>query len=144
MTGRGRQRPDQGSVTLWALAFSVMVLGLGGLGIDLWRAIAAYQRLASAADAAAAAGGSGVDESALRASGGYTAQLDPALAEELAYDSLDGQADRLDLDSYLASADTEAITVTVEATIDLTLADLVLSGPVTMSATATADPRLSG
>lgn len=143
MTRRGQNRADQGSVTIWALAFSIALLMFGGLSIDLWRAITAYQRVSSAADAAAAAGGSGIDEDILRDSGGHTAQLDPALAEQLAYDSLDRQTDRLNLDSYDAAATPEDITVTVQATVDLTFVDLVLDGPLTMSATSTADPRLS-
>jgi Flp pilus assembly protein TadG len=144
MTPRRTKRTDEGTVTMWALAFCIALLMFGGLSIDLWRAITAYQRLASAADAAAATGGSGIDETVLRDSGGRAAQLDPALAEQLAYESLDRQADRLNLDAYDATATTEDITVTVHATVNLTFVDLALDGPLTMSATATADPRLSG
>lgn len=143
MTRRRATRDDDGSVTIWALAFSLALLMFGGLSIDLSRGITAYQRLSSAADAAAAAGASGIDEGVLRDSGGHTAQLDPALAEQIAYDSLDQQSDRLNLDRYDAVATPEGITVTVHATVDLTFVDLVLDGPLTMSATATADPRLS-
>ena len=48
---------------------------LGGIGVDLWRAIAVRREVSAMADAAATAGANGLDESALR---GGRLELDDA------------------------------------------------------------------
>ena len=57
----------------------LLLFALGGISLDLWRGFSARRSLATAADAAALAGASAVDEEAYRRSG--VVQLDPALAE---------------------------------------------------------------
>lgn len=143
--GRGVGRGDRGSVTLWSLGICVAVLALGGVTLDFWRAISGWRSLAASADAAAAAGASGIDEAAFRSSGGTVVQLDPARAEQLAYDSLAAQLDADDIDGYEVTATTESVTVVVEGSVELTLPQVVTgAGDVAMSVTATADPRPSG
>ena len=139
------RRDDRGSITLWSLAICVGLLALGGVTLDFWRAISGWRSLAASADAAAAAGASGIDEGAFRSSGGSVVQLDPTLAEQLAYDSLAAQLDSGDIDTYEVTATTESVTVVVEGSVGLTLPQVVMDDDdITMSVTATADPRPSG
>jgi len=48
---RGRLRDEGGWVALWMLGLALLVLALGGLSLDLWRAISERRELAAAADA---------------------------------------------------------------------------------------------
>lgn len=136
---------DRGTATLvGSLGLSVAVLALGALSIDLWRAVSAWRSLASTADAAAAAGASGIDETTFRTSGGNVLQLDPTTAEQLVHQSIAGQEDRADVESYQTSATSDEIVVTVHGRIDFSLLGaFVDDDALTLSVTATADPRLS-
>jgi hypothetical protein len=137
-------RSDRGQVTILALGYCVALASLGLVVTDAWRAISAWRRVASVADAAAAAGASGVDEAAFRSSGGMVIELDPSRAEQLAYDSLATQQDRSDVRSSTATATAEEVTVVVHGRIDLSLLGVLRGGePITMTVTATADPRPS-
>ncbi|MGH9030897.1 MAG: pilus assembly protein TadG-related protein, partial [Acidimicrobiia bacterium] len=49
-------------MTVWMLGLCLMLLLLGGISLDLWRAFSERRALASAADAAAIAGASALDE----------------------------------------------------------------------------------
>ena len=62
-------------ITLWVLGLTVAVMFLGGLGLDLWRAIAVRREVSVMADAAATAGANGLDDPRLRGGG---LQLDDA------------------------------------------------------------------
>ena len=73
MVAPSKCRNERGMITLWILGLTVSVMFLGGIGVDLWRAIAVRREVSMMADAAASAGASGLDESALR---GNTLQLD--------------------------------------------------------------------
>jgi Flp pilus assembly protein TadG len=140
-----RRGGDRGQTYLWAMWLCLMLFGFGGLSLDLWRSISAWRSFAATADAAAAAGASGIDEAAFRTSGGSTIQLDPATAEALAYDNLASQADDSEIRSYTASATTEEITVVVNGHINLALLGIFADDDaITLTATATADPRPSG
>jgi len=82
-------RPDdgqRGSITIWLLGLAVMLLFVGGLSLDLWRAFSARQLLANAADAAAIAGATGIDTAHFRVTGQIV--LDPATAGQRIRDSL--------------------------------------------------------
>ena len=63
---RRRARDQHGMITLWVLGLTISVMFLGGLGLDLWRAIAVRREVSVMADAAATAGANGLDETALR------------------------------------------------------------------------------
>jgi hypothetical protein len=43
-------RSDRGSVTIWVLGLSMLLLTFGGLALDYWRALALQRELASVAD----------------------------------------------------------------------------------------------
>ena len=81
------ERPrERGSITVWLLGLAVLLLFAGGLSLDLWRAVGARQLLANAADAAAIAGSTGIDDARFRATGEVV--LDPEVAGQRARDSL--------------------------------------------------------
>ena len=62
-------KSDRGSVTIWMLGLSVLLLLFGGLAIDFWRALALQRELAAVADSAAVAAASGIDEGHYRLTG---------------------------------------------------------------------------
>lgn len=138
--GRNR-RNDRGSLTLWSLAICVALLAFGGVTIDFWRAISGWRRLAAAADAAAAAGASGIDEAHYRATGELV--LDPGRAEQLALNSLSAQLDDSDITGASSiDVDADQITIVLDGEVDLFLPQIVgQDGDISMSVTATADPR---
>lgn len=140
-----RSARDRGSVTLWSLAVCVAIGVLGLAVTDAWRAISAWRRTAAAADAAAVAGASGIDEEAFRTSHGHLIELDPRLAEALAAESLQDQQDRGEIVTGTNSASAGSITVEVTSEVDLPVLGIIPGqGPITMTATATADPRAPG
>jgi Flp pilus assembly protein TadG len=140
-----RDVDDGGQATIWVLTLCVMLLAFGGMSLDLWRAFSAWRSLAATADAGAAAGASGIDEATFRATGGATVQLDPAIAEQRAYESLAAQQDDSEIAGYDAQATTEEITVVVEGNVDFTLLRLLPGDDaIVMTVSATADPRPSG
>ncbi len=133
--------PERGSVTLWILGLALLVLPLGGLGVDLGRAASVRRALAATADAAALAGAGALDEAAYRASGAVV--LDPVAAAARARASVAAQADRPGLQAVAVDADATRVTVTVSGVADLTLLRLVRGGrPFAVRVTATARPHL--
>lgn len=148
--GRPGQGPDapallaceRGSVALWMLGLCVVVLFVGGLSLDLWRAFSERRALAGAVDAAAAAGASALDTAVLRTTGGVV--LDPAAAEALAGANLAVQTDLGALTAVDIAATPAAITVSAAGTVDLTLTRVLLdAAPLTIRVTATAEPARS-
>jgi len=139
-----RRRGDQdGTISLWVLGLSVMVLLLGGISLDLWRAFSERRALASTADAAAVAGAGALDEFEYRRTG--TVQLLPALAERRAWDSLNRALERRALRSAQVAATTSRVTITVDGRVGFTLLGLVAPGEaVTVTVHAAATPRASG
>lgn len=132
---------ERGSIVLYMLGIVMVVIFLTGLTIDIWRAVAAERALATAVDAAAAAGANGIDEAAYRASG--TVQLDPGQAESLAGDTLARQPPYGDMDAVTITATTERVTVTAEMPVPLTLARIFINFDLRVSASADAQPRVA-
>lgn len=134
---------ERGSVTLWLLGLSVMLLGVGALSVELWHAVSHRQALVGVADAAAYAAASGLDEAVARERG--QVRLAPARARRLAAAVITaGARDRpvLDWDVRVAS-DGRAVTVTVEGRADSPLLGLLVPGTVSLPVrvTASAEPR---
>lgn len=103
------------SLTPWMIGVTIVIMLAGMLSIDLWRSYDAWRETANAADAAALAGASGLDEAHYRDTGEL--RLDAAAARELAAAHLDGVDDAtIDL-----AADGSQLTVTASRTIDLAL-----------------------
>jgi Flp pilus assembly protein TadG len=119
-----------------------MLFALGGISLDLWRGFSERRSLAAAADAAALAGASAIDEARYRASGEVV--LVPALAESRARAHLARQLDRAALRSVSVRVDDVAVTVVVHGEVGFTLLSVVQPGAFDVRVTATATPRRSG
>jgi len=129
-------------MTIWMLGLCLMLLLLGGISLDLWRAFSERRALASAADAAAIAGASALDESAYRATG--EVRLAPAAAEQRAEASLSEQGDRRSLRGSRVAADEQAVVVEVTGTVDFSLLQLLTPGDAfEITVHATARPQAS-
>jgi hypothetical protein len=139
----GELHREEGSMTIWMLGLCVMLLFLGGISLDLWRAFAERRALAERVDSAAVAGGSGIDESAFRASS--VVQLDPARADSLAWANLNDQPADPALLSQDVSASTRTVTVTATGQVHFTLLGVLLAGkPFIISVSATVQPEAGG
>ena len=102
----------------------VIVLFLGGISLDLWRAFEVRQDLAAMADSAAAAGASQVDVEVFRSSGDVV--LDMAAAEATARASIAAQQDafRVTVDPQITFNDPAMptqISVVLEGELNFTL-----------------------
>lgn len=135
-------RDERGSVTLWMVGLMMVVIAVGGISIDLWRALTAHRQLASVVDAAATAAGSGVDEDHWRSTGEL--RLDPDEVERRVAASVEAQpVDPEFVVGVVTAADGSQATVTAEAVVELTLLRLLVDEQVHISAEATAAPVLS-
>ena len=133
-------RSERGSVTIWMLGLSVLLLLFGGLALDFWRGLAAQRELAGVADSAAIAAGSGIDEEQYRATGEIV--LDPKRARDLALASVGFQGlEGIVVGVLVTPAE---VTVTVAGEVELGLMGVFIdeSDPLTVRAAATAAPRL--
>ena len=136
------RRSDRGSVTIWMLGLSVLLLLFGGLALDFWRGLALQRELAAVADSAAIAAASGIDEEYYRTTGEVI--LDVTRSRALALTSVAGQDVDLSSVSSTTSADLDSVTVIVIARLELGLLGVFVdeSEPLTVRASATASPRL--
>jgi len=136
-------RGESGTITLWILGLCLMLFLLGGISLDLWRAFSERRALAAAADAAAVAGASALDEPVYRQSG--TVRLVPADAERRAGRSLAGQVDRRALRDSRVDADDQRVTVEVTGSVDFSLLQLLSPGDdFEITVRAVARPQASG
>ncbi|MGI8683583.1 MAG: pilus assembly protein TadG-related protein [Acidimicrobiales bacterium] len=138
-----RRRSEHGSITLWVLGLCMMMLFLGGISLDLWRAFSERRALAGVVDAAAVAGSNGIDADYFRRTSQL--RLDRTLAEQLATDNLAAQSDTRALVSADVAATTTQVTVRATGRVNFTLLSIFMAGeePFTVSVEATADPRRS-
>lgn len=138
-----RPGDEGGYVTIWVLGVAMMMLFMGGISLDLWRAAATQRSLSAAVDGAAVAGSSGLDESVFRGSGGGTVQLEPERARQLAAANLASQPRSENLMDVAIDATPARITVRAERQVDFTLLKVFLVGqePVVLHASSTVDPR---
>lgn len=130
-------KDERGSVTLWILGLCMVVLAVGGISLDLWRAFSGFRELATVADAAAIAGASGVDTDQFRLDG--TVQLEPAIAAALAATVLTEEG--VDPADYLVTPSAAEITVEVSGDIPfILLRMLVPDEGIRLTASATSRP----
>ena len=136
------RRSERGSVTIWMLGLSVLLLLFGGLALDFWRGLTLQRELAAVADSAAIAAASGIDEEYYRTTGEVI--LDATRSRALALTSVAGQDVDLSSVSSTTSADLDSVTVVVIARLELGLLGVFVdeSEPLTVRASATASPRL--
>lgn len=133
-----RLRSDQGYLTFWLLGLAVMLLSVGGLSLDLWRAFSERRELAGIVDGAAAAGSSGIDERAWEQDGQL--RLDRDRAADLAWRYLNAYT--TDPADVAVAEDGSQITVRASRTVELTLSKVLLAGePLTVTTRATSAPR---
>ena len=133
-------RSDRGSVTIWVLGLSVLILLFGGLALDYWRALALQRELSAVADSAAIAAASGLDEETYRITGELV--LDPARARQLANAAVRWQG--VPVIGSEIDVDPASVAVTLTASVDLGLLGVFVdeSEPLTVRASATAGPVL--
>lgn len=135
-------RSDRGSVTIWMLGLSLLLLLFGGLVIDFWRALALQQELAAIADSASVAAASGIDEGHYRMTGEVV--IDPARARVLgsAY-AVSQEASLVEL-VVSTAADGSSVSVLVVDELELGLMGVFVdqTEPLTVTAEATAVPVL--
>jgi hypothetical protein len=131
---------EGGSVTIWMLGLSMLLLLFGGLALDYWRGLALQRELASVADSVAIAGASGIDEDLYRTTGAVV--LDPSRTRDLVRAAVLWQgADVLEIDLEVASG---SVTVTLTGEVELGLLGVFVdeTEPLTVRASASAVPVL--
>lgn len=131
---------DRGSVTIWVLGLSMLLLVFGGLAVDYWRALALQRELASVADSAAIAAASGIDEAVYRETGQVV--LEATRSRSLAEAAVDWQGvDVVGLDVAVVPA---SVTVTLVGEVELGLLGVFVdqSEPLVVRASASASPIL--
>jgi Flp pilus assembly protein TadG len=138
---RGARADERGTVTLWVLGLCISLMFLGGLSLDLWRAVAVRRELSSRADSAATAAANGVDVTALRAG---TLRIDPGQARAIAIASLDGTASGNALDAVDIGVDGNRVTVSLRDHVSFSLLGIFMGGKsfdVRVHATAAPEER---
>ena len=118
-------RDERGTITLWVLGLCISLLFLGGLSLDLWRAVADRRQLSSMADTAATAAANGVDVDALRAG---VLRLDPVRARAIALASLEGDAHVRSLDAIDVEVVGNRVTVSLRDHVDFSLLGVFMGG----------------
>ena len=120
-----RRKEERGTITLWVLGLCISLLFLGGLSLDLWRAVADRRRLSSMAESAATAAANGVDVEALRAG---VLRLDPVRARAIALTSLEGDAHVRVLDAIDVEVVGNRVTVSLRDHVDFSLLGVFMGG----------------
>lgn len=133
-------KSERGSVTIWVLGLSMLLLVFGGLALDYWRALAMQRELASVADSAAIAGASGIDEEIYRASGEVV--LDAGRARGLVFAAVDWQ--EIEVIAADVAVEPDLVTVTLAAEVDLGLLGVFVGddAPLLVRGVASATPEL--
>lgn len=124
-THRTEAADERGTITLWVLGLSIALLFLGGLSLDLWRAVAERRELSSMADSAATAAANGIDIDALRAG---TLHIDPVRARAIALASLDEDPHSTGLDAVQVEVNGNRITVTLRDHVRFSLLGIFMGG----------------
>ena len=139
-----RAGPDErGFISVWMLGLGIVVLFLGGLSLDLWRAYSVRRTVAEMVDGAADAGASGLDEASFRQPG-QPVRLDPARAEALARDALAADPASAGLDGAEVSAVPQRVTVRASALVHLSLLRVLMADhPLRVVVTGHGEPRAS-
>lgn len=131
---------DRGSVTIWVLGLSMLLLVFGGLALDYWRALALQRELAAVADSAAIAAASGIDEEHYRATGEVV--LEPDRSRSMAEAAVAWQG--IDVVELSVAVDTASVTVTITGEVALGLLGVFVdqNEPLTVRGFARAVPVL--
>ncbi|HEV7525368.1 MAG TPA: pilus assembly protein TadG-related protein [Acidimicrobiia bacterium] len=122
---RNSSEAERGTITLWVLGLSISLMFLGGLSLDLWRAVADRRELSSMADSAATAAANGVDIEALRAG---ILRLDPVRARVIALASLEQDPHRSALDAVEVEVVGNRVTVSLRDHVGFSLLGIFMGG----------------
>ena len=128
------------------MGLALTLFMVGGISVDLWRALADHRELAGIADAAAVAASSGIDAQTFRSSGDVI--LDPSLARQrgqAVISSFIAQSDAggLDSQSIAVIGGGTVVQVDLARTMELGLLQLLAPGRnITISVRAVADASL--
>jgi Flp pilus assembly protein TadG len=135
-------RSERGSVTMWTLGLSVLLLLFGGVAVDFWRALALQRELAAVADSASVAAASGIDEDHYRTTGEVL--IDAARAAEIGSSYVASQDVAFEDLVVTTAADGLSVSVLVVDRLDLGLIGVFVDQqvPLTVTAEATAIPVL--
>ena len=125
MNNRRDERDERGTITLWVLGLCIALMFLGGLSLDLWRAVADRRELSSMADSAATAAANGVDVDALRTG---TVRLDPERARAIALASLDEDPHHTELDAIDIEVTGARVTVSLRDHVAFSLLGIFMGG----------------
>jgi Flp pilus assembly protein TadG len=141
----GRRLDERGFFTIWVLGLCVAVLFVGGISLDLWRALEQRRELAAIADAASVAAASHVDLDAFRASPSLI-RLDHTEARNTALTYVQQAADEEHIMlsvSDVTVTDTQ-VEVRLERKIDSSLVRILRPGTTyTIDVTSAAEPRVA-
>jgi Flp pilus assembly protein TadG len=138
---RARAGDDRGTIAMYTVLFTPIVLMLAGLLVDGGLAIHARQRAADMAEQAARAGANQIDTDALRATGKPV--LDPGRARAAACDLLGGFGTQVA--ASRCDADQQQVTVSVQITVKPQILGIVPGlGSFTLTSTETARPVTGG
>ena len=132
-------RDEHGMITLWILGLTISVMFLGGLGLDLWRAVAVRREISLMADASASAGANGLNEDALR---GGDLQLDEPRVRGLVAAELAQYPNTSRLAGETLTVTGAQVNVTLREDVHFSLLGIFMGGgKFTVQASATAEPR---
>lgn len=133
---------ERGSVTLWTLGLSLLLVLFGGVAVDFWRALALQRELAAIADSASVAAASGIDEEHYRTTGEVL--IDAARATGIGSSYVASQDVALEDVIVTTSPDGLSVSVLVVDHLDLGLIGVFVDqqAPLTVNAEATAIPML--
>ncbi|MEU5988982.1 pilus assembly protein TadG-related protein [Spirillospora sp. NPDC047418] len=134
-------RGDRGTIAMYTVLFTPVVLLLAGLLVDGGLAIHARQRAADMAEQAARAGANQIDTDALRATGKPV--LDPGRARAAACDLLAAYPD--EVTASQCDANGQEVAVTVQISVKPQLLGIIPGfGEFRLTAGATARPVTEG
>lgn len=133
---------DRGSVTLWVLGLTVIVLGFGGIALDFWRALATQREIAAIADAASVAAAGGIDEEHYRETGFI--RLDSNRARSLGMASVELQGTELASVAIVVADDGSDVQVQIVDEVAVGLLGFFIGDdePLVVRAFSTAQPVL--
>ncbi len=124
------------------MMLTVVLLLVGGLSIDLWRAFSERRAIAEMAESSARAGANGIDLEMFDLTGEVL--LDPTIARQLAADNLSEQTNLRFVTGSSIDADTDTVVVDIRATVPMTLLGMVGIGELDIAVSSEAEPRLEG
>lgn len=130
-------RDETGSVTVWMLLVPLLVLALGGIGADLWTALATRSQLAAIADDAAAAGVGRVDDLVAG-----QPVVDEGLARQRVTDYLRAHPRSGDVLAWEVATLPGGLRVSLRGSARMHLLRLVGAGEVALQVTASAAPAV--